>query len=335
MAYPERFDDGIKAHITPRGHCLITINWWAQPARRSRAWYDRERRAHGTDHDFQREYEIDWRRVSGDAYFPEFKTRGEKFYVHPSPGLMPGKPVFRGWDFGTSRPAVVWGQIDDSGRVWVMRELAPSGISIHEFRDLILYASGQLGYGDLVREQRERALEIVADLASPESPYPPLPWFEAGSVTRFIDYAGPEATAPSKIQTKTEKTDAQVLASRGVHLRIMHSFLDSREQVMRALLMPRSNIAPERGLDGWPGILWDPACVHSIYGMLNGLTRKKDAKGNPVGHEFNKVGLYDDLYDATSFWLTQEIDPSQIAPDGTIGRYTQSPGLETHYAVYQ
>lgn len=328
MAYPERFDEGIQAHITPRGHCLITIKWWAQPKRRNRAWYDTERRAAGSEHDFETEMEIDWRRMSGDAYFPEFKTRGEKFYVRPSAGLIPGRPIYRGWDFGTSRPAVVWGQIDDSGRVYILRELAPTGISIHEFRDLILYASGQISYNDLARDKRERAMEIVAQLASPDSPYPPLPWFEAGGLLQFIDYGGPEATAPSKIQTASEKTDAQVLASRGIYLRIMHSFLDSREQVMRALLIPR-------GTDGWPGIIWDPTCVHSIQGMLSGLTRKKDTKGNPVKHEFNKVGLYDDLYDATMFWLTQEIDPSQVAPDGTIGRYKQSPGLETHYAVYQ
>ena len=281
----------------------------------------------GNEHDFSREFEMDWSLTEGDAYFPEFKHRGKRFYTAVCPGLIAG-PIFRGWDFGTSRPAVIWGQIDESGRVWVMRELAPSNINIHELRDLVLYASGQLSYESLVKEKRTRALEIVEQVAHPDSGYPPMPWFETGGIAEWIDYAGPEATAVQRIAAQnSDQTDAQVLASRGIMLRTNYVFLETREQVMRALLMVRA--------DKYPGILWDPACHRSIKMMMGGLTRKKDAKGRVVGSEYNKPGLWDDLYDGHSFWLTQEIDPAQVAPDGTIARRSgPSGGIKTHYESY-
>lgn len=329
MSYPDRFDEGIEAHLTPKGHCLITIRWWAQPLRRNPHWYRDMKASFGSEHDFAREFEIDWSLTQGDAYFPEFKHRGMKFFVARCPGIDDG-PIFRGWDFGTSRPAVVWGQIDQSGRVWIYRELAPANINIHEFRDLVLFASGQLSYETLVAEKRTRALEIIEQVAHPDSGYPPMPWFESGATHEWIDYAGPEATAQQRIVSQSsEQTDAQVLASRGIMLRMNYVYLETREQVMRALLMPRP-------ADGWPGIVWDPSCRWSLKMMLGGLTRKKDANGRPVGSQYNKVGLYDDLYDAHSFWLTQEIDPSQIAPDGTIVRKASNfRGIQTHYETYQ
>ena len=55
--------------------------------------------------------------------------------------------------------------------------------------------------------------------------------------------------------------------------------------------------------------------------MNGGLTRRKDkTTGRTFGSEYNKPGIFDDLYDATSAWLTQEIDPAQFAPDGTLNR---------------
>lgn len=328
MAYPAKFDEGIEANLTPKGHCLVTIRWWSQPGRRNKQWYDAMRAQFGNEHDFAREFEIDWSLTEGDAYFPEFKHRGRKFYTCVYPGFIEG-PIFRGWDFGTSRPACVWGQIDESGRVWVIRELAPAGINIHEFRDLVLYASGQLPYESLVKDKRHRAMEIVEQVASPDSGYPPMPWFDGGALHEWIDYAGPEATAIQSIASQSsEQTDAQVLASRGIMLRTNYVYLETREQVMRALLMVRG--------DSYPGILWDPSCKYSIKMMLGGLTRRKDAKGRAIKSEYNKPGLYDDLYDAHSFWLTQEIDPSEVAPDGTIARKTgPSRGIQTHYESYQ
>ena len=229
MAYPLRFDEGIEAHITPKGHCLVTLHWWCIPERRNRAWYDAMKAQFGNEHDFSREFEMDWSLTEGDAYFPEFKHRGKRFYTAVCPGLISG-PIFRGWDFGTSRPAVIWGQIDESGRVWVMRELAPSNINIHELRDLVLYASGQLSYESLVKEKRTRALEIVEQVAHPDSGYPPMPWFETGGIAEWIDYAGPEATAVQRIAAQnSDQTDAQVLASRGIMLRTNYVFLETRE----------------------------------------------------------------------------------------------------------
>lgn len=308
--YPATFDDGIEARRTTRGHCLVTIHWWSQPHRRTREWYDKEAAKFPERFQFEQEYEINWNARAGDAYFPEFVKRGRRFFVVPAAGIMSG-PIYRGWDFGTSRPAVVWGQKDETGRVWMLREIAPTNIDIHQFRDLVLYLSGQLEYVELERRGCTRAIQVINDINDPDSGYPPTPWFEGTSLKEWIDHGLPEAVRPSTIVTPTEKTDADVLASGGIYLSTAYVHLETREQVMRALLRIRP--------DGWPGIVWDPACINSIKMMNGGLTRKKDkTTGRHIGSEYNKVGLMDDLYDAHSAWLTQEIDPADFAPDGTI-----------------
>jgi hypothetical protein len=168
-----------------------------------------------------------------------------------------------------------------------------------------------------------RALQIINDINEPDSGYPPAPWFQ-GSLKEWVDHGLPEAVAPSRIVTPTEKTDADVLASAGIFLQTSYAFLGNREQVMRALLRMRP--------DGWPGILWDPACKHSIRMMNGGLTRQRDKKtGRPIGDKYNKPGLMDDLYDAHSAWLTQEIDPAEFADDGTIVRTKAIQGIDSYW----
>lgn len=321
--YPDFFDDGIEARRTSKGHCLVTLHWWCQAHRRNRKWYDAMRAKFDSEFEFEQEFGINWAAGSGTAYFPEFVRRGPAAYTAAAPGLYPDLPIFRGWDFGTSRPACVWGQIDESGRVWVMREIAPTNIDIHQFRDLVLYLSGQLQYEQLEKRDHQRAIQIVNEINEPDSGYPETPWFTA-SLRQWIDYAGPEAVAPSRIQTPTEKCDADVLASAGIFLSTNYVYLESREQVMRGLLRKRP--------DGWPGIVWDPACRQSLRMMNGGLTKKIDKKtGRQIGSEYNKPGLVDDLYDATSFWLTQEIDPAQLAEDGTLKRTHDIQGVDSIY----
>lgn len=323
MDFPTHFDDGIEAHLTSRGHCLVTIRWWAQANRRNRKWFDAMRARHESEFEFDQEFGINWNARSGDAYFPEFIRRGSKFFTIPSPGVYSDLPVFRGWDFGTSRPAVVWGQIDETGRVWVLREIAPTNIDIHQFRDLVLYLSGQLDIEEIERRCMTRALQIINEINDPESGYPPTPWFE-GSLRQWIDHGLPEAVRPSTIVTTTERTDADVLASGGIYLQTAYVHLERREQVMRALLRLRP--------DGRPGIIWDPACKQSLRMMNGGLTRRKDKKtGRTFGSEYNKPGLVDDLYDAHSAWLTQEIDPADFAADGTIRRTQEIGEIDSYW----
>lgn len=46
-------------------------------------------------------------------------------------------PMYRGWDFGYNRPAVVWCQYDRNGRFLVLRELCPTGVSRDELCDMV------------------------------------------------------------------------------------------------------------------------------------------------------------------------------------------------------
>jgi hypothetical protein len=68
---------------------------------------------------WRREYEIAFDAPEGEPVFPEFNAAR---MVRECP-LLPDARLLRGWDFGHVAPAVVFAQLDTSGRLIVHREL--------------------------------------------------------------------------------------------------------------------------------------------------------------------------------------------------------------------
>jgi hypothetical protein len=53
------------------------------------------------------------------------------------------QPVLRSWDFGRTHPCVVWGQIDNNGRLFVLRVLMESDLILEKFIPMVLAKSAE------------------------------------------------------------------------------------------------------------------------------------------------------------------------------------------------
>lgn len=84
-------------------------------------------------------------------------------------------PVYRTWDFGFHHPAVVWSQVDNDGRWYVLREDLGSSVSLREYADHIIRKSNEYFPG-----------------------------------AQFIDFCDPAGT---QVNDKSELTSVQILQS--------------------------------------------------------------------------------------------------------------------------
>lgn len=64
--------------------------------------------------------------IEGRAVFPMYKPEIHDAEITPDRSL----PILRGWDFGFNRPAVTWSQYTRDGRLLILREHCPVGISL-------------------------------------------------------------------------------------------------------------------------------------------------------------------------------------------------------------
>jgi len=56
---------------------------------------------------------------------------------------IPGRPVYRGWDFGFNHPAIVWCQIDGRGRMVVIKELMGAQSYLKDFVEQVIRESNE------------------------------------------------------------------------------------------------------------------------------------------------------------------------------------------------
>lgn len=297
--------DGLAFRWTSRGICVMEIDYWADPEK-TPEWAEKQRRLY-TLRQWKREMLRDWTTAEGDAFFPEF-TINPDLYQLKIPCLSPG-PVIRGWDFGFRGPACVWMQVLPNGRVLVLRELLALHTEIHEFRDLVMYLSGQRELEQLQKDGRKRALHfvdmIVNKRKAPWKSYPKPPWF--GGVTKWLDFAGHEANATSGIQTmhndKPETCAKDVLIAGGIQLQAGAVRKAAREYVFRRLLGQLE--------DGLPGIIIDPRCKLLVEGFNGGLAYPKPTKLNPQPTEILRDGVYEHLYDAGGYGVANVVDVTE------------------------
>lgn len=96
-----------------------------------------------------------WRRrfLMGESGFvptgtPVYPSFVESVHVRPT-SLIPDRPVVRMWDFGFRRPACLWGQVDDAGRLFVHREWMPFEIAEEQFIATVILRTKEW-YGERV-----------------------------------------------------------------------------------------------------------------------------------------------------------------------------------------
>lgn len=94
----------------------------------------------------------------GTAVYPAFV---EAVHVRET-GLIPDRPIIRGWDFGLRRAACVWGQRDDYGKVLIHREWMALETPEEQFIEGVITRTNQwygprvcLDYGDPAARARD------------------------------------------------------------------------------------------------------------------------------------------------------------------------------------
>lgn len=295
---------------------LIDLEYTADEEKRDPAWEARER-AQTDEAGWRREYKLDWSAPGSRPFYPEFVARKDKF-IHKATQLLRHVPVLRGWDFGYHNPACIWAQrAPKTARFWVLRELYVKDMDVWNFRDLVRYLSGDLTFDELISMQRIKAIGWLNQCET--LGYPPHPWF--ASDTWYQDYAGHEATKVSgTVEGESkERTDAEVLQSGGVNIIPHFTTHKASETIIRGLMLDR--------MDGWPGLLIDPACPIMLRGLDGGIQYPGITRGNPNPSEPLKDGYYDHLHDCLRYIVVNAVSVGE-AEDATNAEWNtgQSQG---------
>jgi hypothetical protein len=310
---------------------VVELDIEADPAKRDPEFVDSLRRLFPSDNDFRREIRRDWSAGAGDMYFPEYVYNGgHKKYVHPVSAIKKGT-IYRAFDFGIRAPAAVWFQYSAAQkRVWVLRSLTPSFMPAHDFRDLVLYLSGQLPIERLMQPDRVYAWSWLQKIEADPS-QPKAPWFQPTGATplQFADFAGHEAWYTSDLVQggkDAARSRAEVFEEGGIYLEQVGAARD-RDTVMRKLLSIRE--------DGWPGILIDPSNKLLITALGGGLVWKGPTPTEPQPDTYAKDGVHDNVYEALSYGLVgvvpiQDALAAQAGPvwrDRQLIQQAESAGL--------
>lgn len=306
---------GLVVRQAPEGYRVITVPFWSDPGKATVSWA-RARQAEQPDQvSFRREYLIDWSSAEGDPYFDEFAQHPTR-YVSKDIDFIPNRPIVRGWDFGRRWPFCLLLQESPTGQILVLREIAPTDISIYNFRDLVMLMCGQSLRRDLLANDYGASLQYLKEFrpyawkwfeyylnnppwwpdGDPDRiPYP-LPFLEFGHQYEFIEASGPEATQKHAFESeKGERSYAESLSARGIVLRWNDQPISYGETVLRRLLLDMPN--------GEPGILFHPSCRTSIEAMNGALTYRKATGQNLKGCEVADVSPYIDFFDTVRYAL--------------------------------
>jgi hypothetical protein len=263
------------------------------------------------DPDYKRDHLRNWSVGKGDSFFPLFARNPEKYILRGDEAriILAGQPIVRGRDFGERRPACVWMQIDPAtGRLFILREWLGNHIGAHDARDVIAYASGELPLQAL----KDGALREVERLekAAAAGEWPHLPWIPVNPARpwEFADWSSYEAlkTYASVETEKQEKTDADILAARGVQLRMFHASPKIMAKVLRFLMRDFE--------DGMPGLLVSEYCPLTIKALAGGLQypRPTITDPEPDTGKWAKDGVYDNIVEALGHAAVNLVDLSDV-----------------------
>lgn len=264
---------GVDVWRSHRGFACLRLHYSANPAKRRKTWLEVAMPAYSPT-GWRREMEIDWEAAEGDAFYAQF-AEAPHLYLRPDfPDLIEG-PVYCGWDFGMSHPAVVFLQYSrESQTVYVIREMIGEvpNFEVHSFRDCVRYLRGQVPLEALTdRPQAIRQLAIMK-----RKGYPDPPWFGEG--VEFVDLSGPEANKRWPKSPGFVTTDAEVLWEGGVQLQTFMTYQRDRTRLMRKLLTVRAN--------GKPGFfVSERGCPELVKGLKGGIIFKTATAAAPDPYE--------------------------------------------------
>jgi len=154
-------DQGMWTWTNRKGMRVIAIHDTADPDRRpetpaGKIWYEKAKSVTATDRDWAREHDIDFTIKEGDPFFPNFNRAVHVQDCKYDPKL----PIARGWDFGRSRPAVVWCQLGRDLKLRILYSFMGKNMNIFRFAPLVVsetnlrFPRAQItDYGDIAGAQ--------------------------------------------------------------------------------------------------------------------------------------------------------------------------------------
>lgn len=120
---------GLTTRKNNNGWTVAFLHYTADPTK-TLDWAKEERRRYSSNDVWNQEMEIDFTKTSGLRVFMEFDND-----VHVEDlQAVPGRIIYRGWDFGYGHPAVVWCQLDpDTGTFYLLKEYMGTAITLYDF----------------------------------------------------------------------------------------------------------------------------------------------------------------------------------------------------------
>jgi hypothetical protein len=288
-----------------RNFTIIRIEHTADPNKRSKEWEEQARREYPSLMDFRREMKIDRTSNIGRPYYPQFSENPRRF-IAKCRNMPKGVPILRGWDFGGSNPACVWGVWSfKSLRFWVLREVLAYDCDTYQFRDLVKYLSGQLTLESL--QEHTRAMQMLEELRLDRA-YPEPPWFEGAN--RFLDFSGHEGLMGPRglLPAGQSKSAVEILALGDIHLYAQYTKQSARADIINGLSRMREcHDDNHHGCEGHPGFFLDPACPILIRGLSSGIVYAKSTPQNPDPVEPAKDAVYSHLHEALGYTLSNVV----------------------------
>lgn len=107
--------------------CVVRVHYSVDPDKSNPEWIARAKEGI-SDKSWQREYEISYETFAGKAVYEDF---GEHLIAETSP--KPGDYVYRGWDFGYHRPAVVFAGFNHDDQFCIYDEIMGQDEGIKQF----------------------------------------------------------------------------------------------------------------------------------------------------------------------------------------------------------
>ena len=110
---------------------VVKLHYTADPAKQTPTWKALAKEGM-PERGWMREHEISFETPEGLPVIPQFSAANVR--VLP---ILPTARILRGWDFGQASPAVVFGQLDSSGRKRIVGELILEQVTLAMLVDAV------------------------------------------------------------------------------------------------------------------------------------------------------------------------------------------------------
>jgi len=252
---------------------VITVHWRLHPLKDD-DWYNAQCRRL-LSHEIARELDINYEKSTRDRVFNEFSPQN----IQANLKHDPNEKITRVWDFGYHTPAVLFMQVDQYGRLMVLREVIGEQIVLAAFVENVKRI-GQEDFGDAVTYQ---------------------------------DYCDP---AGHQHNDKSEHTSIEVLKNAGINVEHVKCPITESIEKVRHLCVETRNVYVDKASDqdkanppkGFVAIgnslyaqsvalvLDDSKCPHLLQAM-QGAYRYRD----PEREELRQEHPYEDVADCLRY----------------------------------